>query len=337
MQGPSHWKRKLAKKQPAELPKQRKKTASTLKGPVVSFEGYDAPSPDSRNSARPKPRRKVQPQGQGIQAPEVNPAKPTSGSSRAQRNKFRNVQGDDLIAAFKTKLESSTFRLLNEQIYSQPAAYGGQLLRNPTTFEDYHRGYRAQLQQWPVNPVSVILESLHHHPRGRFLQARGQSRGKAIPTQWVVADLGCGEAAISKDLTPLGYRVLSFDYCNKENELVTVADITQQLPGVAPGSVDVVVVCLALMATDYFGTIVEAHRLLKPKRLLKIVEVRSRIPHPSRFVELVCGVGFTCEWTDVIGDYFVAFDFVRDDARQGNTEPWHYPSEVLLPCLYKKR
>lgn len=267
-----------------------------------------------------------------------------SASSRAQKKKFSRASGDDLLDQFKAKLSGSTFRLLNEQLYNSPNAYAQQLLKDPNTFEDYHQGYRWQLSQWPVDPNTIFINALLGDKKGNFLEstkhtANAHSASGAIPTSWVIADMGCGDAKVAKALKPKGYTVHSFDLCASDanREHITIASSSRTpLPS---ASVDVCIFSLSLMATDWFSSILEAHRVLKPKRILKIIEVRSRIPDARRFAEVVANVGFTCEWQDVLGNYFVAFDFIRNElaADAGIPHPIHHPNEVLLPSMYKKR
>lgn len=69
-------------------------------------------------------------------------------SSAAQRRSvLKHKTDDDLLSHFREKLQSSTFRLLNEQIYSSPTSLVIQLLSDAETFTDYHAGYKQQLAQ----------------------------------------------------------------------------------------------------------------------------------------------------------------------------------------------
>jgi ribosomal RNA-processing protein 8 len=322
---------------------------STLKGPVVQHAAtVGLPSWDSGNVRKQVAPGQQQLQGQsgasgkqnkrlardGLAPAQVRAELGFGSSSKTQRKAYARVHGDALLDSFKTKLTASTFRLLNEQVYSSPNAFAGQLLRDPTTFGDYHEGYRAQLRQWPVNPNQLIIDSILKDKRGRFCANKSKALQGYTPTSWVIADMGCGDAQVAAALRPAGYTVHSFDFC-AANDLVTVASSTA-VP-LERASVDVCVFSLSLMATDFFDSLLEAHRILKPKRLLKVIEVRSRIPHPQSFAELVEGIGFSCDWCDVAGDYFVAFDFIRNDAPEANIQPYHNPGDVLLPSLYKKR
>lgn len=259
-----------------------------------------------------------------------------SASSAAQRRRvLKHKKDDDLLDHFREKLNASTFRLLNEQIYNSPTAFAGTLLKDDATFREYHTGYRQQLVQWPVNPNRLVIDALLGDKRGRFLAGKGKNMPGHIPPNWVIADMGCGDAQIAAALQPKGYKAHSFDFCAL-NELVTVAN-SSKVP-LPDNSIDVCIFSLSLMATDYELSLFEAFRILKPNRLLKIVEVRSRIPFPRKFAELVESMGFTSEYEDLAGDYFVAFDFLKLEKRAApNRNLPHSPGDVLMPSLYKKR
>jgi ribosomal RNA-processing protein 8 len=95
------------------------------------------------------------------------------------------------------------------------------------------------------------------------------------PSKTVIVDLGCGDAALARALTPKGMLVLSFDLVS-DGAYVVEADICVKLP--LPGSegsdgeksegeghiVDVVVCALSLMGTNWPNCIREAWRILKP-------------------------------------------------------------------------
>ncbi|KAH9601223.1 Ribosomal RNA processing protein 8 [Trypanosoma melophagium] len=331
--------------------KKKNRNASDLKGPVVSHASGSA-SRDSANDRRQIPFKNTYEEREYKKANRIprcapGPAagkstdastvqKPRGASSAAQRRAILKVKNDDdLLEHFRTKLSSSTFRLLNEQIYSSNVAFANQLLKDPSTYADYHNGYQQQLQQWPMKPSQVIIEALLGDRRGRFLANKAKSMPGYIPTSWVIADMGCGDAQIAQALKPKGYTVHSFDFC-AVNPHVTVANAAK-VP-LENDSVDICVFSLSLMSTDYEKCLLEAFRVLKPGRLLKIVEVRSRIPHPRRFAELVEDIGFTLDYHDAVGDYFVAYDFLkRAGQTEANKELRYNPQEVLVASLYKKR
>lgn len=290
-----------------------------------------------------------------VAAPQAAPRpSSTAVASRVGGHRRTKESGDALLDRFRERIAGSTFRLLNEQIYTSPNAFAAQLLRDRRTFDDYHDGYRQQLALWPVNPAEIVAGALNKDKRGRFLQGdKAKHMPGTIPATWVVADMGCGDARIAQRLAELQHAnvVHSFDFC-AANARVTPCDMSA-VP-LKDATVDVAVFCLSLMATDYTRYIVEAHRILKPQRLLKIIEVRSRVPSVERFEQLVASFGFTLLWSGVVGNYFVAFDFMKnaegDAATSAGGAGWKgggsnrygqeqqlNPAEVLLPCIYKRR
>ena len=306
-----------------KAPHENSKKVQVTRQPVSSQQGKQQPT-SSKRQADIANTSKIETVATQLSA------KTRSGT----RKRFRE-EGDDLLESFKAKLNGSTFRLLNEELYNSPNSFVAQMLRDKKTFEDYHAGYRVQMAQWPVAPTQIIVDALLKDKRGRFLQNKEKHiPGCIVKKGFVMADMGCGDAAIAKALKDKeGVAVHSYDLC-ANNELVTACDMAH-VP-LSSAQADVVVFCLSLMATDYFNYILEAHRLLKAGKLLKIVEVRSRLPRPEQFAELVEGVGFKCDWWGVVTNYFVAYDFVKLD-QQIEVHPVHLPSDVLHPCVYKRR
>merc|ERR1719266_21474 len=87
-----------------------------------------------------------------------------------------------LTLSAKQKLTASRFRFLNEQLYRQEGSASASLFKNdPTLFESYHAGYRIQANQWPLDPLDLIIAEV-----------------KKLPKKAVVADFGCGEARLSR-------------------------------------------------------------------------------------------------------------------------------------------
>ena len=138
----------------------------------------------------------------------------------------------------------------------------------------------------------------------------------------MITDLGCGDAALARELLPKEMTVLSFDLVS-DGAFVIEADICAKVP--LPGSegvegqksegeghiVDVVVCALSLMGTNWPSCIREAWRILKGgcvdssilltkyKLLtflcsgeLKIAEVTSRFTDLEEFTSLVNSIGF---------------------------------------------
>lgn len=77
------------------------------------------------------------------------------------------------------------------------------------------------------------------------------------PNWYKIADLGCGDAQISKSVEQ---KVYSFDLIAVD-ESVTECDMTN-IP-LEKDSIDVVIFCLSLMGTNLNDYIIEANRILK--------------------------------------------------------------------------
>ena len=57
------------------------------------------------------------------------------------------------------RLDSAHFRHLNEQLYTQTGDESLEMFcQEPEKYEAYHRGYSAQVCEWPLNPVDKAIE-----------------------------------------------------------------------------------------------------------------------------------------------------------------------------------
>ncbi|KAG2205339.1 hypothetical protein INT46_008606 [Mucor plumbeus] len=267
--------------------------------------------------------------------------------AESHEKKKSNVQVDDgltpLQRKMKEKLSGARFRWLNEQLYTTPGKHSFSLFQEkPELFDEYHEGFRHQVESWPVNPVDVIISQL-----------------KKLPKDTVIADLGCGDAMIAQTLTK--QKVLSFDLIAK-NDLVTACDITK-LP-LEANSVDVAVFSLSLMGTNYLDFLKEAHRVLKVGGELKIAEVVSRFSDLDSFITLLEGLGFDFMDKEDDNKMFVMLYFTKQPnfeeemdnemlsglsktqirslkkgagINNSKVKLQKKSQHLLKPCLYKKR
>ncbi|KAJ7086760.1 methyltransferase-domain-containing protein [Mycena epipterygia] len=286
-------------------------------------------SSSSSSIVRPakRPKRTHEPLDKSLPAipedkPPPPPAKATVGLTAMQKG-------------MKQSLDGARFRLINETLYKSDSQQAHEMMqKDPKVYEEYHTGFRHQVQSWPTNPVQHYISILSKYP-----------------SKTVIADLGCGDAAMARSLTPKGLNVLSFDLVS-DGTFVIETDICVKIP--LPGSeaadgeksesqgqvVDVVVCALSLMGTNWTNCIREAWRILKHDGELKIAEVASRFTDVEEFSQLVSSIGFKLKSKDDANTHFTLFEF-RKVARAGKKEKeWAAvlaKGNVLKPCEYKRR
>ncbi|KAF7352902.1 Uracil phosphoribosyltransferase [Mycena venus] len=211
--------------------------------------------------------------------------------------------------SMKRSLDGARFRLINETLYKSDSKQAHDMMqKDPKVYEEYHTGFRHQVQSWPTNPVQHYISIL-----------------SAYPAKTVIADLGCGDAAMARSLIPKGFNVLSFDLVS-DGAFVVEADICDKIP--LPGSepadgdksdgkgqiVDVVVCALSLMGTNWTNCIREAWRVLKHDGELKIAEVASRFTDVEEFSKLVTSIGFKLKSKNDANTHFTLFEFRKANA-----------------------
>ncbi|XP_047519649.1 ribosomal RNA-processing protein 8 [Pieris napi] len=228
-----------------------------------------------------------------------------------QRNSIQ-VNGNSLRERMLQRLKAAQFRYINEKLYTSSGSDAVRLFQeDPDAFKTYHQGYQQQVKKWPVNPIDLIVQRISKMPRTHL-----------------IADMGCGEAVLSKRVAQ---KVRSFDLVSF-NSNVEVCDIAHT-PLLA-SSMDVAVYCLALMGTDLTQYLVEANRVLKTGGYLLIAEVESRFDNVDTFVAEVQKIGFSLKKMDKNNQvfYFMEFTKIREAPKKSKL-----PYLTLKPCLYKKR
>uniref|UniRef100_A0A7S4EK72 Ribosomal RNA-processing protein 8 n=1 Tax=Pseudo-nitzschia australis TaxID=44445 RepID=A0A7S4EK72_9STRA len=215
----------------------------------------------------------------------------TTTPAATSKSKNTKKKTNPIQEAFKARLAGSRFRILNEELYTTTSEKSYHKFKeNPELFEQYHEGFRHQVESWPENPVDVMVASL----TTTYNSKNNNKKSSAALKPCVVADFGCGDAKLAKDLLAVkrknkqkgqkpeqnasanAFQVHSFDLVSP-NELVTACDMAD-VP-LANKSVDACVFCLSLMGTNLADFIREAHRVLKDDGRVKIAEVRSRIEY----------------------------------------------------------
>ncbi|RYP38158.1 hypothetical protein DL767_002675 [Monosporascus sp. MG133] len=251
----------------------------------------------SKKSKRDKKKQRREPRGDGEEQEDGN-----DDAAKAQAEKEPSKAAappapklTPLQAAMREKLISARFRHLNETLYTRPSAEAFQLFQeSPEMFQEYHEGFRRQVDVWPENPVDSYIaevqtrgrqrgapsQSQHQHHHKSKQQQQHDADVAPLPRTGgtcTIADLGCGDAKLAAALRPsrrqLRVEVLSYDLHGAAPH-VTRADIAN-LP-LADGAVDVAIFCLALMGTNWLDFVEEAYRVLRWRGELWVAEIKSR-------------------------------------------------------------
>ncbi|KAI0033796.1 methyltransferase-domain-containing protein, partial [Vararia minispora EC-137] len=242
-----------------------------------------------------------------------------------------------LQSSMRSSLDGALYRWINEALYKSDSSHAYSMMKeDPNIFHEYHKGFRHQVESWPSNPASYYVSVL-----------------SSYPSRTVIADLGCGDAAIARSLIPKGFTVLSFDLVS-DDTFVVEADIFGRLP--LPGSqdsvsgnelhedqgqiVDVVICALSLMGTNWPNCIREAWRVLRMGGELKIAEVASRFTDMDAFKSLISSIGFKLKSTDDRNTHFTLFEYKKVARRARSQKEWGKllsEGRMLKPCEYKRR
>lgn len=219
-----------------------------------------------------------------------------------------------LQASFKKKLEGAKFRMINEELYSCRGDKSfAAFQKDPALFDIYHEGFREQASHWPDNPLTIIIDWL-----------------KAKHSKAVIADLGAGDAELAESVSN---KVHSFDLVSK-NDRVVAADMSK-LP-LKNCTVDIVIFCLSLMGTNIGDFLREAHRILKPKGIMKIAEVRSRFEGEAdgmkKFLRVLKRAGFDIIEKPSSNKMFFILECMKSDRTQDINDDYSAKA-----CVYKKR
>ncbi|KAL6266008.1 hypothetical protein P5V15_002860 [Pogonomyrmex californicus] len=216
-----------------------------------------------------------------------------------------------VLSSMMTRLKASKFRLINETLYNNNSSQSNQYLKkNPDAFKAYHAGYKQQLEQWPINPLDIIISSI-----------------KTLPMDNVIADFGCGEAQLAASVP---HAVHSIDFIALNNRVIACDMAHTPL---LTNSIDIAVFCLSLMGSNLNDYIIEANRVLKYNGILKIVEIESRFEDVKNFIKLLRSYGFKNIWKNLSHDIFYFMDFKK---KKISMKRKNLPSITLKSYLYKK-
>ncbi|XP_062514521.1 uncharacterized protein LOC134190114 [Corticium candelabrum] len=236
-------------------------------------------------------------------------------SSMQETSTLDKSDNSTSLLGARKKLDGAQFRWINEQLYTMDSSRAQELfVSNVQLYEAYHKGYKVQVERWPVNPLQLIIADI-----------KRQSK------ELIVADFGCGSAELALNIPNKAH---SFDLV-ASNESIVACDMAH-VP-LKSCSVDISVFCLSLMGTNITDFLLEAHRVLKGSGVLKIAEVVSRFSNQDSFVRGVESLGFTLRQKDDSNVFFVLMDFIKSSSLSPVPTKQMKDNLKLKPCLYKRR
>ena len=280
------------------------------------------------------------------------------------------------------KLNGSRFRWINEQLYTTTSDKALEMIsKQPELYEEYHTGFASQVENWPENPVDIMIREIVYRGITKNINAPGGFRSgegdwDKDDKRIVVADMGCGEANLAKEINKFSKKfnnsksskdtlklfkkkygngkdimskikkfkceVHSFDL-KKINEFITVADI-KNVP-LNDESCSVVIFCLSLMGTNFLDFIEEANRILVKGGDLWITEIKSRLSDSksSEFIKAIESLGFKLKVMDDKNKMFTRFEFYKPITSKSHASIEAVRGDkaegkwLLKPCIYKRR
>lgn len=155
----------------------------------------------------------------------------------------------------KTERNLTDFQSLNRKWNTtNSSTLHDELSNDASEWYQYHEEYSKSRETWEVVPFKVFSEWL------------SQRKGKTV------VDLGCGEALLNGHEN----KVLSFDHV-AVNDKVTVADISDLSEHLEDNSVDIAILSLALMGSNWNSYLDEALRITGLDSQIWIAETKTHV------------------------------------------------------------
>ena len=84
-----------------------------------------------------------------------------TASQQEEASSSKEKGASKLQKSYAARLSGSRFRILNEELYTTTSSTAfDRFQSNPELFDQYHEGFRHQVEAWPANPVGEYLSRL---------------------------------------------------------------------------------------------------------------------------------------------------------------------------------
>lgn len=125
------------------------KQISAVHPPKNAFEADNKKGKQKKNK-----KQKPKAEQQTSNVSNIQKKKPNNQTTKSEETK--NFHED-----LADRLKASRFRFINEQLYTHTGNEAHEIFnQDDSAFTTYHQGYRKQVEQWPLNPLDRIINSM---------------------------------------------------------------------------------------------------------------------------------------------------------------------------------
>lgn len=214
---------------------------------------------------------------------------------RVSEGKITTIERKDLVLPLRPEIleylkpSLGDFSEMNKSwSVSRSENTQSRLKADPSEWYYYHSLYAEKRKQWSEIPYIEIAKKIKERP------------------EWVVADMGCGENLLSKELTN---KVHAFDYVAIDKDVIACDMSSVPLNS---NEVDAVIFCLSLMGSNYLDYLKEAFRIIKPYGNLFICEPKKKIDNRmEEFKKDIESVGFKIIEVNSQSSKFIYFQGIK--------------------------
>ena len=214
---------------------------------------------------------------------------------RVSEGKITTIERNDLVLPLRPEIleylkpSLGDFSEMNKSwSVSRSENTKNRLIKDPSEWYYYHSLYAEKRKEWSEIPYVEIAKKIKERP------------------EWIVADMGCGENLLSKELTN---KVHAFDYIAIDKNVIACDMSSVPLNS---QEVDAVVFCLSLMGSNYLDYIKEAFRIIKPYGNLFICEPKKKINNRIEdFKKDIESVGFKIIEVNSHSSKFIYFQGIK--------------------------
>ena len=214
---------------------------------------------------------------------------------RVSEGKITTIERKDLVLPLRPEIleylkpSLGDFSEMNKSwSVSRSENTQSRLKADPSEWYYYHSLYAEKRKDWSEIPYIEIAKKIKERP------------------EWVVADMGCGENLLSKELTN---KVHAFDYVAIDKDVIACDMSSVPLNS---NEVDAVIFCLSLMGSNYLDYLKEAFRIIKPYGNLFICEPKKKIDNRmEEFKKDIESVGFKIIEVNSQSSKFIYFQGIK--------------------------